>query len=193
MNKILTFPKMPFNEWIELWEKGYAEEYGAEDDTKYSNCMAALRSAADDESVRTALLQAFDWKDGIRYRYETKLRGLTRQILNALKETQEVPTFWPNGAVFNVFLLHLVTDGRRPLIDQHAWRGYCYLTAREKRPEFPQDHACGVKRYLEYEQWFNSQLNVGIEPRSLDKALMVFGQFCSQFRPVIESQLKMNR
>lgn len=96
-----------------------------------------------------------------------------------------MPEIWKSGVVYNVFLWHVATHGHRPIIDQHAWRGYCYVTRRPEKCEFPVERTLAVELYHEYETWFQlafqeiqTAVNGDCERRDLDKSLMAFGQFC---------------
>jgi len=37
------FPDVPFNDWIDVWKLGYAEEYGSDDDEEYFGHMQNVR------------------------------------------------------------------------------------------------------------------------------------------------------
>ncbi len=177
------FATAPTEAWIELWAACYAEEYGP--DSEYKSLMQAVQVAGDDVSLRSALSELFAWKDPMRRRWERRLKGITMMRWNELQSLGDIPEIWENGIVYNVFLAHAFSDGKRPIIDKHAWRGYCYLTRRTKRPEFPLHRPTALRLYGEYESWFLGQVASGIDARRLDKALMAFGQFCGgQFKPI---------
>jgi len=142
---------------------------------------------------RLKLKEFFAWKDRFRNRWEDKVDALSEAEWDRLKLAEAVPEVWKTGSVYNVFLWHVATEGKRPLIDQHAWRGYCYLRSRSIICEFPADRRVATNLYMEYEEWFMAAVAGGIHPRDLDKALMAFGQFCGgQFRPLVEGYKKMH-
>jgi hypothetical protein len=187
MNSHRLFPDVSFSEWIGLWKCGYAEEYGTDDDDLYFGLMKKVYSAKDFAELSPALEALFEWKDRLRNRWQDKLKSIRSEDWERFKAEKTVPSLWDNGIVYNVFLWHVATNGEKPLIDQHAWRGYCYLTGRSQRPEFPSYRSTALKFYAEYDEWFQTMVSTGNKARDLDKALMSFGQFCSgQFSSVIE-------
>ncbi len=183
------FPDVSFDQWVSLWELGYDDQYG-DDDSVYDAHMNAVHGAPDFSTLLVELKRFFEWKDAIKVRWEAKLDAISEENWKRIGNDSSIPEIWENGAVYNVFLLHVATRGDRPLIDQHVWRGYCYLTRREKRCEFPTYQASAAKCYLEYEAWFQTVIDSGIKARRLDKALMAFGQFCSSFAKLIVAYQK---
>jgi hypothetical protein len=184
------FPDIPFVDWVELWRNGYADEYGSADDTDYRRYMKSLEIALDYDAVKLALKDLFRWKDRFENRWSEQLAGISESQWNAIKFSNEVPVIWKNGAVYNVFLWHAATGGLRPIIDQHAWRAYCYLMRRERICDFPVQRAEAVSAYSEYAEWFATVTGSGIGARSLDQALMAFGQFCSRCPQLVKHWTK---
>jgi hypothetical protein len=180
------FPDVEFEEWAELWKRGYDVEYGVNDDEAYSQRMIAVHSAPEHSTRVAALKEFFRWKDRLESRWECKVQGLSEEDWHRVAAGDCVPAIWKQGAVYNVFLWHVATNGRRPLIDQHAWRGYRHLIRRGERCEFPIDRESAVRLYTEYEAWFQSAVAGGFGRRDLDKALMAFGQFCNRFSDVLD-------
>jgi hypothetical protein len=180
------FPDLSFDHWVDLWELGYDDKYG-DDDSVYHAHMHAVHSAPDFATLLGELKRFFEWKDRIKVRWEAKVDAICEVDWNRMKANASLPDVWENGAVYNVFLLHVATQGARPLIDQHAWRGYCFLRRRETRCEFPTYQASAAKCYEEYENWFRAAVATGIKPRKMDKALMAFGQFCGSFKNLIDA------
>ncbi len=187
MNRNL-FPVISMADWVDLWQRGYSSRYGPADDSIYRDIIIECTNARNDIELATALVKLLERKEPTRERREQAGATTPQHDWCQLQSNiEDIPKKRQTGAVYNTLLAHVFTKGRRPMIDQHAWRGYCYVIKRAKPPEFPSTRQKALQFYREYEQWFQEQVAQGIDARKLDKSLMAFGQFCSrQFRPLIE-------
>jgi hypothetical protein len=98
-----------------------------------------------------------------------------------------VAQVFPNGIVFQVFLLHIAKPHSYPIADQHVFRAFSLHTGQKTRENW--------ETYVAYRDYFGQIAQAikvaqerGIENvrrlKRIDNALMVFGQFlntyCSQ-------------
>lgn len=180
MTKLHLIPQVSIADWVQLWQKCYSNNYN---EAEYLDCMHQAAEAQDEESVRKALRRIFKWKEPMESRWRDKIGRVEHSDWLRWKEGTELPALFSHGIVYDAFIAHVASGRRRPIIDQHVWRAYCYMSKRANFCELPTYKKTAVSCFVEYESWFNVLRNGGIDSRSLDKALMAFGQFCSsQFR-----------
>src|ERR1039458_8923594 len=143
------------SEWVDLWEKRYDGKRYPEGD--YAKFMMAIQQSTDDPSLSSALDKAFKWKDRFRSRWTNQISTVTLDSWRRLRKSTEIPEVFYAGIVYNVFLLHLASNGRRPMIDQHSWRAFCNKSGRGSNPVIVGiNRETGSEFYLEYEGWFQS-------------------------------------
>jgi len=153
-----------------------------------------LKGARDDASLQIGLKELFEWKNGgpLSRRKQRAVEAVTFRIWTAWKATSSIPKHFKSGAVWNIFLAHLLSEGNRPIFDQHTWRACCGLTSircEELAEMWPRKR---YQAYAEYERWFKI-IVVDVNSRTMDRALMAYGQFLSsQFRPLLELPSYMN-
>jgi hypothetical protein len=168
------------HEWVDRLAKCYDNKRYPEKD--YEEFMMAVQRSTSD-SLSNWLERAFRWKGGGRFLHiwNNRRSEVTDDCWRRMKESTDIPKLFPQRIVYNVFLLHLASDGRRPMIDQHSWRAFCDKGPPRisvgSNPEISgKPWATGAKFYLEYEKWFRWQVDQGHDKRQLDKALMAYGK-----------------
>ena len=185
------FPKVDLAAWIELW-RPYIEEY---DDDLYDEGVKLLSNLTDETSWKSGLEKCFEWKRGMPL--SRKLRASVGRILlekwTEWKLSGEVPRHF-SGNVWNFFLLHLLSGGwtnpvaGRPIFDQHVWRAYCWIASVDcVELQMQRDWTRCEESFGKYEEWFRSTIPHGVKPQHFDRAVMAFGRFLKQYKPVVDA------
>jgi hypothetical protein len=172
-------------EWAHTWSQCYSDAYL---DATYESALQDLRSASNDETLRHALVAIFVWKNNgpLSTKKRKAVEGISFKMWKDWRSSCAIPKHFKSGVVWNIFLAHLLSDGKRPIFDQHTWRACCSMTAIRCKELGSIRSRERMNAYLEYEKWFNSILG-NCDPRVLDRALMAYGQFLSgQFRPLLK-------
>lgn len=128
----------------------------------------------------------FEWKNGgklsrIKAKIVDSIIGKIN-IVNKLKENFNQDIFdnefcFIKGAIWKIFLLHVINQKKFPIFDQHVYRSYCFLT-EGKIKEIPYVNAAKEKFYFDiYVNFFNELVAKGVNRKKLDEALWAFGKF----------------
>lgn len=170
-------PKTSWPVWIEHWHQFY--DYKRYPETEYVTGMVDAAKAKDKDSLINALQRIFSWKEKRRLAWPKVIERISYSDWLRWQHSDEIPKAFAFGVVFNAFLAHVASNGRRPIIDQHVWRAYCCITSRVQWKELGKiNNNTAIKCYLEYECWFRALVKEGLDARKLDKALMAFGKSC---------------
>jgi hypothetical protein len=84
-----------------------------------------------------------------------------------------------NSIVWVIFLCHVNQPKTVPIYDVNVWLAWGFIEGW-LRPEHLELAPTSFDDYLNYRTWFNGLMErAGVQSRSLDQALMTFGQFLS--------------
>ena len=176
-------------DFISFWSKCYDEgKYSDEDYEKNLNRQGLLAP----NNIQFLL----EWKNAIRL--PGKKQAIADTIKNKITKInefrqfaevsdEEFEKFWSfistiikSGIVWKVFLLHIARPSDYPIVDQHVLRAWSFLT--KEKVEEPEKTLENYKKYKSF--FFGLATQCGKDLRSVDRALMAFGQFLkSQFLP----------
>lgn len=174
-------------DFISFWNKCYNEgRYSDEDYEKNLNREDLLTP----ENVQYLL----EWKNANRLpRKKQAIADRTKNEITKVNEFRRLSEvsedkfekFWSflstivkSGIVWKVFLLHISRPSDYPMVDQHVLRAWSFLTKNKV-----EDPKKTLENYRKYRIFFFALADqCGKDLRSVDRALMAFGQFLkSQF------------
>ena len=183
----MNFQTCSAADFISFWNKCYNEgKYSDEDYEKNLNIKGLLAP----HNIQYLL----EWKNAKPL--PRKKQPITDRIKNKITEVNEFrqlsevsedkfEEFWAflstiikSGIVWKVFLLHVSRPSDYPMVDQHVLRAWSFLT--KNKIEDPEKT---LENYRKYRIFFFELANqCRTDLRSIDRALMAFGQFLrSQF------------
>ena len=183
----LNFQTCSAIDFISFWSKCYNEgKYSDEDYEENLNKRGLLTT----QNVQYLL----EWKNAnplskrkqaLADRIKDKVAKINEFRRSSKVTDVEFKKFWSfvstiigYGIVWKVFLLHISRPNDYPIVDQHVLRAWNFLT--KKRVEEPEQT---LENYKKYRVFFFELARQGRKDlRSIDRALMAFGQFLkSQF------------
>lgn len=166
------------NAFIESWSKFYG--YG-KDSLYKENIIEAQLSEYN-------LLKLYEWKNGSELS-ELKLKSFNEHILvnlNRINKLRLEPSIRKDeflkefqsikGAVWKIFLLHILKPHQFPIYDQHIHRAYNYmhgLPIEAVTNDIKQEHK--IDFYFEYYLPFVKSINVS-DLKKMDEAFFAFGK-----------------
>ncbi|SEW40466.1 hypothetical protein SAMN05428988_5307 [Chitinophaga sp. YR573] len=129
----------------------------------------------------------FAWKNGMEinghYTKRASVINMQKKILhiNHLKEGFELEYFTTHfgeiGAIWQIFLLHIIAPHIYPIFDQHVYRACQFLKSRQIS-EIPKKKVAILEYYHnEYHPFFKDACKQFKQPRKVDLALKSFGTF----------------
>lgn len=175
--------------FIPLWEQQY--QYGNKTikDFYKNNIKNPFEN-------KETLIQLFQWKNGITNISESKMKMVNLflekiETLESLQEEFSWETFetefqpQKNGAIWKIFLLHLVDPKRFPIFDQHVYRSYYFFINGEIK-EIPKSNKKKWDSYKnDYLNWFQNILKENqLSPRALDKAFFAYGKVLKYLKEI---------
>lgn len=132
------------------------------------------------------LVKLFEWKNGSKLAQKKKkvVASIIAKLdkINALKASFCLDTFldefkFVKGAIWKIFLLHVIQPDKFPIFDQHVYRAYLFM-AKDQRAEIPNNNKRKEDAYFaEYVSFFNGLSVDGISKKKLDEALWAYGKF----------------
>lgn len=172
LNKISVKPR----EFVDFWSSFY--DYLLEG--YYTPIIGKKRFSDED------LVKLFEWKNGSKLAQKKKkvLTSIIAKIdqINALKASFCLDTFleefkFVKGAIWKIYLLHVIQPDKFPIFDQHVYRAYLFIS-KDQRAEIPNNNRRKEDVYFsEYVSFFNGLSGSGISKKKLDEALWAFGKF----------------
>jgi len=175
----LVFEACEICKFFEFWSSCY-EEGKYPDDIYLKNIAVDLTPASFKELL--------EWKNGMPLSGKKSSimdRGIAYlQLLNQFKRGEIGKDKLPKiteGFVWQIFILNICKPEEYPLIDQHTFRAYVFIT-QNKVVEKPTQNVM-KQEYDNYKAYvFALAHETGFNLRKIDKGLMAFGQFLnSQF------------
>jgi hypothetical protein len=178
--------------FVHFWSKRYDEgEYKDLDYEKNLNRQGLLTKG----NIQFLL----EWKRGNRLpkQWQSIANRLMQaiDIMNKFRQlpkvsNEEFSDFWSfistiieSGIVLKVFVLHISRPEDYPIVDQHVLRAWNFLT--QKKVEDPKKTLENYRKYRD--SFLELTRKSGMNMRSVDRALMAFGQFLNtQFFPAID-------
>ena len=133
----------------------------------------------------------FRWKNGMEYKRNVTKRKSVQlvqhnlELVNQLKQNFDEElfqeTFGQMGAIWQIFLLHLIDPNHFPIFDQHVYRTHLFLMHGEIRP-IPSYKKTKLDYYQSvYLPFFNQVCRRHrIDRFHLDNALWTLGRFLLQ-------------
>jgi hypothetical protein len=180
MRFIKLTPSEPISplEFVRFWSSCY--DYGSLKENLYLRAIRKKPMSLQD------LEGLFEWKNGGRLS-EKKKKGLKKitdkmVLINKLKSKFNFDVFrkefnFISGAIWKIFLLHVIAPDKYPIFDQHVYRAFCFLTEGSIK-EIPKRNADKERFYFEeYLVFFNELSAKGVSRKKTDEALWAFGKF----------------
>jgi hypothetical protein len=172
--KINRYPGL--KEFVQFWSKRYI-------DPRERLYAAGINK---DKFSPKDLKVLFEWKNGGKL--SKKKMELVESIIdkisvvNSLREKYSQAIFnsefrFIKGAIWRIFLLHLINQNKFPVLDQHVYRAYNFLT-KGKIKEIPSSNLAKINYYNNvYINFFNGLVGMGVDRKRLDEALWAFGKY----------------
>ncbi len=172
---LLSYQTTGSNKFVSFWSRFYV--YPIEE--LYTSRIDKKQLFQDD------LIQLFVWKNGSRL--SQKKRKALQEIINKLGVINKLKlefclkTFlkefrFIKGAIWKIYLLHIIAPDKYPIFDQHVCRAF-YFISKNQRKEIPSKNLDKEKFYFdEYVDFFN-KLSKEVSKKKLDEALWAFGKF----------------
>jgi hypothetical protein len=152
--------------------KHWSSKYSYPDDYKYTGNI-------DKPLTAKSLKELFEWKNGTGSAIAgPKLTSIMKNYslpFSGNGQERYLNHKQPGGAIWNIFFLHCLTPGTWPIFDQHTFRAMHYMQTghiKEIGSTDRQKYEAYESRYIPFMAEFK-----GSAPRTVDKALFVFGQF----------------
>lgn len=184
--KILKPENADFEEFIEFWSQKY--DTGHEREKLYADHISK------EQFTELDIIQLYDWKNGSTLSGK-KLRSLSGKILSKIddinrykleenySEIEHFENFAEVSAVWNIFLLHIISHKKYPIYDQHIHRAYNFL---HSEPDFKVDNNLSDKEKLIF---YTDKLLPFLKAQQgslcikiIDQALFEFGKFLKNER-----------
>ena len=172
LNKIVVKPR----EFVDFWSGFYDDPL----EGYYVPVIGKKRFSDED------LVKLFEWKNGSKLAQKKKkvLGSMIANLgkINALKASFCLDTFleefkFIKGAIWKIFLLHVIQPDKFPIFDQHVYRAYLFIS-KHQRAEIPNNNKRKEAAYFsEYVSFFNGLSVNGISKKKLDEALWAYGKF----------------
>jgi hypothetical protein len=161
-------------EFIEYWSNLYASY---DDNEYYKNMKKPL--------TKEKIDKLFMWKNGrnisnlkmisIKLNYHPLIEKYKSN--NAVSQ-KDLINAKNGGAIWNIFMFHILDSEQFPIFDQHVYRAMNYIIEGNIK-ELALKREDIIKTYLEeYLPFFNTFM--GIEKRKIDKALWEYGKFLKE-------------
>jgi len=172
---VLTKNEVRAKDFVDFWGSFYNYSF----ENSYVPFIGKKRFSSKD------LTTLFEWKNGGKLAQKKKkaLENIIDRIdqINALKSKFCIDTFlkefgFVKGAIWKMFLLHIIQPDNFPIFDQHVYRAYLFI-AKNKRGEIPDNKRKQDIYFSEYVPFFNEMAGNGISRKKLDEALWAFGKF----------------
>lgn len=167
-----------YDEFIEFWSDYYIYLVN---DKLYSDRINNTRFTQSD-------IQAlFEWKNGMKVNeHPTKQISIDKvksriKVVNRLKTDFDLTlfenTFCDIGAIWQIFLLHVIQPTQFPIFDQHVYRAHIFLT-QQKLEEISNNQKQKLEYYHNsYIPYFDGIKTNITDLRKIDAALWAFGKF----------------
>ncbi|PIR21162.1 MAG: hypothetical protein COV45_00010 [Deltaproteobacteria bacterium CG11_big_fil_rev_8_21_14_0_20_47_16] len=184
---IFCFNTVSLREFVEFWSK----VYGSPPVEKlYAERIDKEQFDADD--VR----QLYRWKNGTNLSQD-KQSSVERQfvakldVINALKQAYDAKIFDEHfgsatGAVWKIFLRHIISPNQFPIFDQHVFRAHYFLVngivreveeSLEVIPYSKQERAKEELYANSYVPFARGLMQGDVPLKKIDECLMMFGKF----------------
>jgi hypothetical protein len=199
--EIAKFDLANANTFVTFWSQFYEDfttVFGSEDRIDYSTELNLGRDLTE-ENVRRLLR----WKDPM-YLTQTILSGPNKgsdnpRVLRVLENLRSINHFrsgtiteeeargiakriFPNGPIWQVFLLHIARPHTYPIADKNVFRTCSLHTGTEIKESW-----AGYRSYRDYFDKIASAMGISqtianlSQLKQIDNALMVFGQFLRSY------------
>ncbi len=179
--KILKSDNVDFEEFIEFWSHKY--------DTTHEREKLYTDNISKEQFKEHDIIQLYYWKNGSSLS-GGKYRGLSGKILSKIadinrykleenySEIEHFENFAEVSAVWNIFLLHIISPKKYPIYDQHIHRAYNFLHGE---PDFKVDNNLSDKEklifYTDKLLPFLKAQHGSLCIKIIDQALFEFGKF----------------
>jgi len=173
---VLSTTNVAIDEFVKFWSSFY--NYPMED--YYVPIIGKKKFSADD------INKLFIWKNGskLSQKKEAVLSNIKAKldVINNLKDSFLLDSFlkdfsFVNGAIWKIYLLHIIKPNDFPIFDQHVYRAFIFLK-QNRRNEIPNSNKQKEQIYFaEYAPFFNALCKKGIPWKKLDEALWAYGKF----------------
>lgn len=189
----LNWQSCSVTEFISFWKECYDEgKYSDEDYEKHLNKQGFLAP----QNIQFLL----EWKNAnplskpkqaVADRIKARVAKINEFRKLAEVTDEEFNRFWffsstviESGIVWKAFMLHISRPNDYPIVDQHVLRAWNFLT--RERVEEPKKNLENYGKYRVF--FFELARQSGKDFRSIDRALMAFGQFLRSqfFRPKVD-------
>lgn len=199
---ILRCDNASLKEFVALW----SAMYGSPPVEKlYADRINKKQFDADD------IRQLYRWKNGTNLSQD-KQASVERQfiakldVINSLKQSYDAKIFDEHfgnatGAVWKIFLRHIISPNQFPIFDQHVFRAHYFLVngvvreIEESLEVIPYSKQEQVKEELymnSYAPFVRSLVKDDLPSKKVDEALMMFGKYLgSEFSTALLSSSKI--
>lgn len=176
--------KWDWNKFIGYWSCFYNER-------KYPDSTIYFPNVIVDELNDRNLMNLLEWKNGspLSEKKNAVLKKAVDRLeqINSFKkkdkiEKKDITNFFKftneitNGFVWRIFIVHIARPKELPMIDRFVFTAYKFF--KTGNIIFFSDNDKNINEYFDYCEFFNSIIRKSkTDFRSLDKALMAFGQF----------------
>lgn len=188
--------KWDWKEFILFWAQFYDERKYPDKTVYFPNVRAKKLS---EDNIR----KLFEWKNGMSLsgiKGAILMRAINRlELINTFKKrkgasTDDVRDFFEftneitKGFVWRIFIVHIARPKELPMIDQFVFRSYKFLT--EGKIMKHSEKYKNIEEYFAYRDFFNNLMKKSkADFRTVDKALMAFGQFLNNPKKFIKGPL----
>ena len=188
-----TFPafKLDLFEDANAFVKCWSDLYNYPDYGKYKSLVTkAIFSEGDVRSL-------FEWKNGMKLSIKKEQSFLSHvleheDIIHELKRQFDQKkfddTFEEMSAVWQIFLLHIITPSNCPIFDQHVYRAFMFIQHQDEKP-LPFTQKSKLKIFHEeYCPFFLDMLELADEHDhfKIDKALWTFGKIINEYPGLVK-------
>lgn len=173
---VLTYNSASLREFVSFWSNFYI--YPMED--LYAKRIDKKQFVEED------LIKLFEWKNGTRLskKKEKALQVIISKIgvINSLKSDFSLSRFleefkFVKGAIWKIYLLHVICPNGYPIFDQFVYKAYCFLV-KDQKMDIPSNNKQKEDIYFsEYVSFFNELSGQNLSRKNLDEALWTFGKF----------------
>lgn len=133
--------------------------------------------------------ELYQWKNDMGDKFTEKKERTVEYIIANLPAVQQLSTTWDDevfrvtfkkiGAVWQIFLMHIIQPDCFSIFDQHVYRASTHLkTGKGLELNEINTTQRKIALYASYQNFYNSiRLDSGCHFRDLDKALWAFGKY----------------
>lgn len=177
----MKFAKLSFNwtsslqDFIQFWGDLYFDR----NEKLYFDRIKKDQFTIDD------IEKLFEWKNGtpLSQKKKNSLKNITKKIhiINKLKIDFSLNIFNNEfvviSSIWKIYLLHLISPNNYPMLDQHVYRAYYFLT-ENRREEIPTINQKKEDFYFNrYIPFFNDLALNDLPRKKIDESLWAFGKF----------------